>query len=200
MNILIFDTETNGLPKNYQKPDTDIDNWPLPVSLAWVVYQDGLWVKADYRVLKQPITEETFSIEAFGTHRISLDTILTSGQNPETVYADFLKDLKNADCLVGHNIVGFDVKVLGADLLRNELYSQYQTVLPLNILDTMKIGTDVCKLPGKFPGQYKWPKLEELYQAVIGKRFGNAHHALVDVMATAKIFWKLVELKFITLP
>lgn len=200
MNVIIFDTETNGLPANYQKPDTDISNWPLPVSLAWVVYQDGLWIKADYRVLKQSITEDTFSAEAFATHGISLDTILTSGQNPETVYADFLKDLKNADCLVGHNIVGFDLKVLGADLLRNELYSQYQTVLPLNILDTMKIGTDVCKLPGKYPGQYKWPKLEELYQAVIGKRFANAHHALVDVMATAKIFWKLVELKFITLP
>ncbi len=31
---LIFDTETTGLPKNYNAPLTDADNWPRLVQLA----------------------------------------------------------------------------------------------------------------------------------------------------------------------
>ena len=36
--FLIFDTETTGLPKNYNAPLTDFDNWPRMVQLAWQVH------------------------------------------------------------------------------------------------------------------------------------------------------------------
>lgn len=35
---LIFDTETTGLPKKWNAPVTDIDNWPRCVQLAWQVH------------------------------------------------------------------------------------------------------------------------------------------------------------------
>ena len=35
---LIFDTETTGLPKNYNAPITDTDNWPRLVQLAWQLH------------------------------------------------------------------------------------------------------------------------------------------------------------------
>ena len=38
MKYLFIDTETTGLPKEYDAPYTDIDNWPRLVQLAWIVY------------------------------------------------------------------------------------------------------------------------------------------------------------------
>ena len=36
--FLIYDTETTGLPKNYNAPLTDSDNWPRLVQLAWQLH------------------------------------------------------------------------------------------------------------------------------------------------------------------
>ena len=36
--FLIFDTETTGLPKNYNAPVSDSDNWPRMVQLAWQLH------------------------------------------------------------------------------------------------------------------------------------------------------------------
>ena len=36
--FLIFDTETTGLPRNYNAPVSDSDNWPRMVQLAWQLH------------------------------------------------------------------------------------------------------------------------------------------------------------------
>jgi len=35
---LIFDTETTGLPRNYNAPVTDTDNWPRCIQIAWQLH------------------------------------------------------------------------------------------------------------------------------------------------------------------
>ena len=37
MKLLIFDTETTGLPKNRQPAERGPDNWPHIVSISWIV-------------------------------------------------------------------------------------------------------------------------------------------------------------------
>ncbi|HUH46383.1 MAG TPA: hypothetical protein VLZ54_04455, partial [Arenibacter sp.] len=37
---LIFDTETTGLPKRWDAPYTDTDNWPRCVQIAWQLHDD----------------------------------------------------------------------------------------------------------------------------------------------------------------
>ena len=39
--LLVFDTETTGLPAAWRAPYTDVDNWPHLVSIAWA-FLDGL--------------------------------------------------------------------------------------------------------------------------------------------------------------
>ena len=34
--ILFFDTETTGIPKNYDAPISDVNNWPRLVQLAFI--------------------------------------------------------------------------------------------------------------------------------------------------------------------
>ena len=39
---LIFDTETTGLPKRFDAPITDTDNWPRCIQIAWQLHDaDG---------------------------------------------------------------------------------------------------------------------------------------------------------------
>ena len=38
---LIFDTETTGLPKRWDAPITDTDNWPRCIQIAWQLH-DGM--------------------------------------------------------------------------------------------------------------------------------------------------------------
>ena len=37
---LIFDTETTGLPKRWNAPITDTDNWPRCIQIAWQLHDD----------------------------------------------------------------------------------------------------------------------------------------------------------------
>ena len=36
--FLIFDTETTGLPKRWNAPITDTDNWPRAIQIAWQLH------------------------------------------------------------------------------------------------------------------------------------------------------------------
>ncbi|HKK10998.1 MAG TPA: exonuclease domain-containing protein, partial [Bacteroidales bacterium] len=38
--FIIFDTETTGLPKNFNAPVSDSNNWPRMVQLAWQVHNE----------------------------------------------------------------------------------------------------------------------------------------------------------------
>ena len=38
MRYLFFDTETTGLPKDYNKPYTDVDNFPRLVQLSMIYF------------------------------------------------------------------------------------------------------------------------------------------------------------------
>ena len=37
---LIFDTETTGLPKNFNAPISDTENWPRVVQIAWQLHDE----------------------------------------------------------------------------------------------------------------------------------------------------------------
>lgn len=66
------------------------------------------------------------------------------------------------------------------------------------IIDTMKLGADICKIPSTKKGEkYKWPKLDELYRALFGKSFQGQHNAMNDVRATEECFEELRRRKLI---
>src|ERR1019366_6380749 len=35
--ILVFDTETSDLPRDWHRPASDLDNWPHLLQIAWIV-------------------------------------------------------------------------------------------------------------------------------------------------------------------
>ena len=50
--FLIFDTETTGLPKKWNSPLTDFDNWPRAVQIAWQIHaEDGKCISNESYVI-----------------------------------------------------------------------------------------------------------------------------------------------------
>ena len=75
---LIFDTETTGLPKSWNAPITDTDNWPRCIQIAWQLHDEmGKLIEHD-DFLIQP---EDFNIpyDAERIHGISTDLALEQG-------------------------------------------------------------------------------------------------------------------------
>ena len=55
----------------------------------------------------------------------------------------------------------------------------------------MEQTIEFCKLPGNYG--YKFPKLSELYEILFKENFEDAHDATVDINATFRCFYKLVQ-------
>jgi len=182
---LFFDTETTGLPKNYQAPLDDFSNWPRIVQIAWSLY-DGSgnhWESQNYI-----IKPEGFIIpeEATKIHRISQERALKEGVALRGVLEHFLRDVKSASYLVAHNI-DFDEKIIGAELLREKLANQVTSAAKIC---TMKSSAAYCRIPNG-RGSYKWPNLMELYKFLFQTGFPEAHDASFDVKACADCFFEL---------
>ncbi|MCX2742436.1 DNA polymerase III subunit alpha [Mangrovivirga sp. M17] len=189
---LIFDTETTGLPKNWNAPITDLDNWPRLVQLAWQLHDaSGKLINSGNFIVKP----EGFSIPFNSTkvHGITTERALEEGSDLEEVLNIFGEDIKRATHVVGHNI-GFDINIMGAEYLRKEVET---TLLELQPIDTKDEGTDFCAIPGGKGGKYKWPTLTELHQKLFGVAFDDAHDAAYDVDATAKCFFGLIKEKVV---
>ena len=61
---LIFDSETTGLPKNYNAPLTNFDNWPRLVQLAWQVHdKTGKLIEVNSLIVKPEGFEIPFNAE-----------------------------------------------------------------------------------------------------------------------------------------
>ena len=191
--FLFFDTETDGLPKNYKAPVTDLDNWPRLVQIGWIVMNENQDVLEEKEYIIFP---DGFIIpkEVSDIHRVTQERAEKGGVPILTVLQEFRTKISQSDYLVGHNIE-FDCNIIGAEFIRNDIES-LENKTPR--ICTMKSSTAFCKLPSKW-GKYKWPKLMELHTKLFGEGFEEAHDAIVDIRATAKCFFELLELKVISL-
>ena len=187
---LIFDTETTGLPRSYNAPMSDLDNWPRLVQLAWQLHDDRGRLLSNKNYIIRP---EGFTIpfNAEKVHGISTKRALEEGHDLKEILQIFREDVIQSKYLVGHNI-GFDIHVVGSEYLREALVMPFEGMAEL---DTKDISTQFCALPGGKGGKYKWPTLTELHQKLFGEGFGDAHDAAYDVAATARCFFGLINQK-----
>lgn len=193
MQYLIFDTETNGLPKSWSAPITDVDNWPRLVQLAWILCNNqGKEINKQCRIVKPDgfvIPEEVSKV-----HGITTEKAMECGLPLADVLVEFCADLRREVelVLVAHNM-SFDKRVLGAELLRNDMHSDFNLFFDgTHQICTMKSSTAFCKLP-----KNKWPKLEELHLKLFNEPFTDAHHADTDTACCAKCFFELQRRKII---
>jgi DNA polymerase III epsilon subunit-like protein len=188
MNIIFFDTETNGLPRDWRAPMTKVDNWPRCIQMAWAMTDEFGFI-VDQRVdLIKPdgweIPNEAFWIN----NGFSQEKSEKEGIPIAEALGHLIEAMNKVDYVVAHNM-NFDYNVIGAEMIRTGLRAESKK----QKVCTMTVSTDLMKLPGRFKGTYKFPKLEELHRFLFEEDFDGAHDALVDVMACVRCFFELVN-------
>jgi len=185
---LIFDTETTGLPGNYNAPLTDFENWPRLVQLAWQLHDErGNLLSAQNLIVKPD--GFTIPYNSVQIHGITTERAMEEGIDLKEALKIFQEDIAKAQHGIGHNIE-FDYNIVGCEYLRMEMENALD---PLPQLDTKLEATDFCAIPGGRGGQFKWPTLTELHVKLFGEAFAEAHDAAYDVDATAKCFFGLLK-------
>lgn len=211
MPVLTFiDCETCGLPlsKSRSVPSKQTSNWPHCVQIAFsAVNYDGdkneIIEEGDFVIKPRGYT---ISEESTAIHKITHEYAMENGIDICSVLRDHLEPvLKNTDYIVCHN-VDFDLKVLEASYYRckylNSVIFQkkrFCTMKDKNIIDFCAIPFST---PSKFPNrrEYKWPRLNELYNKCFGCDFPNAHNAMADVRATKDVYKYLIDNQIIQQP
>ena len=189
---LVFDTETTGLPQNFNAPLSDSDNWPRMVQIAWQLHdENGELIENQDYIIKPEGYDIPFN--ATRIHGISTKMAQEQGRDLQEVLEEFTEVLKKTKVVAGHNI-DFDYKIVGAELFRKGIEN---TLEKTPSADTMELVTDFCQLSGRKNGRYKSPKLEELYEKLYGKKFDEAHNAAADVNATAQVFFEMMRIGII---
>lgn len=185
---LFFDTETTGLPDNWNAPASNFNNWPRMVQLAYLLYDtNGQLVESKDFIIKP--NGYTIPSDSSRIHGISTQKALTDGIEIDIVLADFQTMLSKATHLIAHNME-FDEKVIGAEFYR---LKNNDPLVSKSKFCTMKNSSIIsyCAIPPIRYGSYKWPKLSELHYKLFGANFEEAHNASIDIQATAKCFFAL---------
>lgn len=182
---LFFDTETTGLPKDFNAPATDLDNWPRITQIGWQLYDEDENLINEFCSLIKPDGWEIPKEEFFIENNMSTERCEKEGTPLTEVLEKLILDMEKSKYLIAHNM-DFDKNIVSAEFIR------YQ-VKPKNKLEklcTMKESTDYCKIKNNWSG-YKWPKLVELYNKLFDEDFDGAHDAIADVNACARSFFEL---------
>ena len=189
---LFFDTETTGLPKDYNASFKDVDNWPRIIQLAWAVFnsEGKCFKKSETLILPDGwvIPNEDFWIY----NGLTQDESLKNGKPIKGALEQFIIEVDDNTHLIAHNMK-FDLNIVAAEMFRLGIKSSGK----INKICTMQSTIDLLKLPGKYG--FKYPKLEELHNHLFNEGFDGAHDALNDVMATAKCFFELKKRNQITI-
>jgi DNA polymerase-3 subunit epsilon len=178
---LFFDTETTGLPPGG-------DNVHL-CQLAFLLQSDS---EHDLAIGNFIIRPDGWSIppEVADIHGITTERALRQGLPVGEVLSVFTACCYMPVSLIAHNIP-FDQKVVAKEFERLGWENAMWGKRPLC---TMQASTELCALPRKRGGGFKWPKLSELHTKLFGAGFEGAHNAANDVGALVKCFWELRRL------
>jgi DNA polymerase III epsilon subunit-like protein len=209
MRVLVFDTETTGLPKSkIINPDT-LNLWPYIVQFSYVIYDtvlNDIVETCDSIVkLEDGITIPEDSIKI---HGITNEISDKNGIDIDLVLEDFFYHLNNVDLLVGHN-VSFDINMIKVELLRiiyekhlnisdDEIktikYNLHFLTNYKNICCTLQSSIELCNIKAinKFGKEYiKFPKLLELHQKLFENTPKNLHNSFNDILVTLRCYIKL---------
>jgi DNA polymerase III epsilon subunit-like protein len=207
MKILVFDTETTGLPQTKFISPLTIEQWPYIVQFSYVIYDTDLndIIQSRDCIIKIPeyifIPEESSKI-----HGITKNICERKGLSMSYVLNEFFYYLREVDKLVGHNIE-FDINMIKVELLRiindksktNEQIRAYKYDLHFltnyeNICCTLKDSITFCniQMQSKNGKPYlKYPKLIELHNKLFSNSPMNLHNSFNDILVTLRCFMKL---------
>lgn len=220
-NVLVFDTETTGLPDRVpgSKWGSSSEYWPYNmnekytnariVSIAWAFIRsynkDTLSNETIREYIRYP--EGFTEIPTTAIHGISFEQAQTKG----VPLADIVENCGLADAIlecdyvIAHNVM-FDVHILQNELFRLSGDRAMECALKLDKMKALgrtictgELGKEICQIEFKSRSgkdtnrikKFKMPKLKELHSYLIGTEHEDQHSASGDVLALLKCLSKM---------
>lgn len=185
MKRFYFDTETTGFPA---KAGTPLDQCPFIVQIAAILVDDEHGEVASINQIIKP-AGWTIPDDVAAIHGITTAKAEAFGIPARVAMAAFSQMCRVADQVVAHNI-NFDLKLVTYEV---ERAGAENVIVAKPQFCTMDATTNLCKIPGRYPGKFKWPKLMEAHIHLMGVGFDDAHDALADVRACHRIHRHLID-------
>jgi len=193
MKVLVFDTETSGLPKERNPSIYDTDKWPHVMQVSYIIYNTetgeidekyDAYIKLNTWVIVDPVSE--------GIHGITREIMDTKGVPIQEALVRVRDALGKVDICVGHN-VSFDKRFMIVEGIRNSIRMNF----PADYC-TMKNGKEICKIDFTFSNGekgFKFPKLMELYEHLFPgiPAPQNLHNSFADTIITLKCYCKMAH-------
>ncbi len=177
--IIVMDVETNGLIRGAV--------YPRIVQFSWGLYNtNGEVVELKDYIIKPNGWTMNGSDRC---HGISYERAIKEGVDIKGVLKEYKNDIDNKCVKLGCHNINFDVKVVQSELSRADM-----EVKKVDTFCTMKETINFCESTPKVRGQYKWPKLSELYMKLFKEELENAHNSYYDVVNCAKCYFGLIEI------
>jgi len=197
MKVLVFDTETTGLPIGRNPSIMDVEKWPYVVQLSFILYDTvtkQVVLSKDY-IINIPITVD-ITPESVAIHHIDREKCLAQGINMRTALGYFNSALLKADVVVGHNI-SFDKRMVMVESIRLRLAQKF-TINGVKKPEycTMKNNINLCQINVTAKNgntYYKYPTLSELHFKLFEQVPNGAHDALIDVLICLRCYLKIKE-------
>jgi len=206
MLVLVFDTETTGLPKSSIANKNTLGFWPYIVQFSYVVYDTNTneITKLNDWIIKLPeninISEDSTKI-----HGITNEMSQKRGVDISVALEEFFVDFYKCAEIVAHNM-NFDFNMVNVEMMRmmenKNLGNKTEVQMneDLNYFNnckkfycTMQETIEFCNIEmfDKKGRKYlKFPKLLELYQKLFNETPNNLHNSLNDTVICLRCFMK----------
>lgn len=179
VNIIFFDTETNGLEK-------ESSVLSIAALKGYIDLESGSFVEKE-RYQRYYYPKEAFNEEAININGLSEVEIDRLRENKKANYSKYFSEdlcsfyefIEGVEHFVAHNIK-FD-----SMFIKKPLKVKFCTMLT---------NTSIVKAKRFRNGKYKWPKLEEAAEYFnVGINHENLHDSLYDVKLTVKVFESMLK-------
>lgn len=178
MKVLVFDTETTGLP--HQNKDPLSIEQPWPVQLGLVVLGENFEIIKSINTLIRVPKGATFDVRAVEVHGITPKLCAAEGRPLQEVLAEFRELAEEADLVTAYNLP-FDERIMRTTSLRFD-HAEY-TARPIiphgkQTLCIMKQAEVMLNRPVRLSGAY---------YSFLRKKIEDAHDAFGDTLAAAEV-------------
>lgn len=191
MKVLLFDTETTGLPHKAQYPaKMGRNNWADIVSIAWILAdENGNTLESEYHIIRP----DGWSIpqESVDIHKITEEHAYMHGESLGSVIIQFIECVRKSDVVVAHNI-NFDKNTINNALKWRMNLPYLLEDVATRLFCTMRESREIIGLPGKTKGSYKLAKLSEMYTRLFDKEPSEVlHNAMGDTRIMKDCFFRI---------
>ena len=198
MKLLVFDTETTGLPAGRNLSVGDVDKWPHIIQLSYILYDTEINKTCscvdDIIKLADDVHISSKSIEM---HGITRSTSIRKGISMADALNNFNNVLQEADWVIAHNI-SFDKNMIMVESIRLgiEQHFSYGSGYGIKEYCTMRNSVKVCKIEKESAAgniYYKFPTLTELHNHLFNFTPNNTHDSMSDVLICLRCYYVLVH-------